>query len=157
MTGHCAEHVGELLNDYAVRAEDWKVAADEPGDTRELEKTLLLGISLFINIDMIDCNWRNDLFANSAKYEPSQEQEIEGFYRRWLQPAGQILSKIAIAERSGCEVKWADQFRRACREAQALLTSDSDFFTGDALTEKRDAAIDAHREGRTVEFHEFGE
>jgi hypothetical protein len=157
MAGFCPEELGEYLNAYADRAEQWKVDHIEAKACYDLEATLVWGLSLFFAIDLIDNNRHYMVFRNSAEYDPAAEQAVENLYKDWLRPADQLLARIEEMERSGYVVKWSDPFRRACRETKGVLTPDSEFFTGDSLVALRDEAIDAHREGHTVEFHELGD
>jgi hypothetical protein len=151
-----SEELKPLVEDYSRRAERWQVDHEEAMACQNLEDLLLVGVSLSFGIDMIDTQWREAMMADQVPYASSDEEEIRDFYRTWLAPAEGMLANIARMEARGYEVKWADQFRRACREARAIFIDDSEFFMGDALVELRDRAIDDYREGRTVEFHELG-
>lgn len=160
MVGLCAEELealSEYLNVYGDRAEQWEVDHREATKCQDLEATLVWGLSLSFAIDLIDNNWHNTVFRNSAEYGPAAEQAIENLYKGWFRAANQLLESIEELERSGYVVKWSDPFRQACRETEGLLTPDSEFFTGDSLAALRDEAIDAHKQGQTIEFHELGD
>jgi len=157
MPNLCPEELKPLVEEYSRRAEGWQADHAEAMACKNLEDLLLLGVSLSFSIDLIDVHWRDAMMAGRTPYSSSDEEEIMGFYRTWLVPSDRMLASIALMEAAGFEVNLADQFRRACREAKAVFVADSDFFTGDAIVEMRDRAIDDYREGRTVEIHELGQ
>lgn len=157
MSTVCPDEIGQFLAAYSAQAERWKRDHVEAMECRDLEQLLLMGLFLSLSIDLIDTNWRTAMLGGQVEFDPAEEAEILGHYRTWLAPAADILARIEAMEAAGYKVQWADQFRRAHRDARAVFTADSEFFSSDALVELRDTAIDAHREGRTAGFHEHGE
>lgn len=67
--------------------------------------------------------------------------------RAWLNAAEAILPHLE----DGDEVtdEQSSRFKACVLEARGILTPDDQFFTGDALAELRDQAIDEHRAGQT--------
>lgn len=149
--------IERFLAEYSEQAERWKLDHDEAMACRDLEQLLVMGLMLAFSIDMIDTNWRTAMLADQVEYDLAEEEEIRGRYRAWLAPAADILGRIEAMEAKGFAVKWADEFRRAHREAVSLTVPDAEFFSGEALVELRDAAIDSHRAGRGAGSHEHGE
>ncbi|MEW4568506.1 hypothetical protein AB1L88_11635 [Tautonia sp. JC769] len=145
--------IEQYLAAYSEQAERWKLDHDEAMACVDLEQFLVLGLTLAFSIDMIDTNWRTAMLAGQVEYDPAEEAEIQGRYRSWLAPSADILNRIEGMEAKGYKVRWADEFRRAYRDAVSLFVPDAEFFSGDALVELRDAAIDAQRAGS----HEHGE
>lgn len=155
MATACPEGLGFFLEEFEGKASAICNLSDP--DVERLESTLLFGCSLALMIDYVDHRWRMETLSGKEPYDVNQESAIQSYYRDWLRGAGGILVSLDRAESRGHSVKNSDLFRRCYRENQSALTPDSEFFAGDALVRLRDDAIDAHREGRTVELHEIGD
>jgi hypothetical protein len=151
------EELGPMLAEYADRVKSWKADHDAAMKCRDLESDVVMGVALLLAIDVIDMNWRTEVFGGKADHDAAEEQAIETMYREWSRLSSPVLSRIEQMEAEGYQVKWSDQFRRTHRDARGVVTPDTEFFAGDSLIEQRDAAIVAYREGRTVEFHELGD
>jgi hypothetical protein len=145
-----------FLAAYADAPRSWKRDHDAALQCRDLEDTLAVGNWLFGALSRIDDGWHGEVFEGRIPYDPEEEAQIRSFYRGWLKPCEQMLTKIAEFEAQGFEVSGASEFRRNCSEVKGILTPDSQFFSSDALVELRDQAIDSHRAGLTTDFHEHG-
>ncbi len=149
------EEVKQLLAHLARRTETWKTDHDGAMLCRDAEATAALAIAVFLAIDVIDMNRRAAVLAGREPFDPAEDDIIEGLYREWTDSAGHVAAMIDAAEADGFDVNFSEPFRRANREAQAMFVPDSQYFSGQALTDLRDRAIDDHRSGLTADLHEF--
>ncbi len=148
----------ELISSYALFDPGDSGSGQGPdGARRGMEKVIDRGNWLFGAISVIDLNWHTEVYEGKTHYDPAEEAVIVGYYRAWLQPTDDLLTKIGELESQGYPVDGAEEFRANCREARGSLTDDAEFFAGDDLAEMRDRTIDAHREGRTADFNVLGE
>ena len=155
MTG--ADFDSLLLRPYLAASEDLEILAGQPTTLEKFQDWLIVSNHLFETISRFDSGWHAGVFAGQIAYNADQAAHILGFYRTWSKHADRVLAILDRLESEGHAFRGTDEYRRHCREARGLLTSDAEFFAGDALVALRDEAIDEHREGRTVEFHELGE
>lgn len=142
--------IGPMISDFAAM-----VARDER-DPKSLGDALMVGVALSFLLDKTDNELRLAVMESKAPYDAAEELEVEALYRAWLAPATTMLARVAASEECGHAIRYAEQFRRCVAEAAAALGDDTEFFGSDESAALRDAAIDAHREGRTVSFHELG-
>jgi hypothetical protein len=149
----CPEGFGALVEDFSSQAETLPTNSEAD----QLRPVLTLGVSLAFHIDYIDATWRKAVLGGIDEYDPAQEGQILGFHRAWLRGAEKIVPRLDRLEARNIKFEWSEPFRRLYREAKALMTPDDRFFGGDDLVGMRDDAIDSHRGGHTVEFHELGD
>ena len=58
-----------------------------------------------------------------------------------------FLKPLDRLEKRGFVVDYSERFRVCIREAEGILMSDSDFFSGNTLVRLRDEAIEEFRQG----------
>lgn len=74
--------------------------------------------------------------------------QMRKLYSHLLKSAKRIDRFARRLELDGYKVNGLDGLRNNINEVEGILTDDAEFF-GDALTDIRDSAIDAHRAGQT--------
>lgn len=141
--------VKSRLKLFQGEAKQWKADHDQAVECVDLDFELLLqhGISVYEAINDIDENWRARVLSGEIEYLQEDEDFLTKLYHLWLQSGEGALSDLEGFEVGGYDVKYSDDFRRACIEVSGILTSDEKFFSGDDLVAMRDEAIDSHRRG----------
>lgn len=149
--------IRDLLDDLARRSEPWKIAHDSAMRCRDAEDATTLAIAVSLSIDLIDQNRRGAMFAGQEPFSAVEEAAIETMYRDWLKSAESIAAKLADAEAAGYTIRFAEAFRRCHREARGIFEPAAQYLDHPAMTDLRDAAIEAHRSGLTAGFQELGD
>ena len=124
---------------------------------RALEDGLTVANHTFRQLSAKDAAWHAEVFDEAIPYDPAEEWSLREAYSRWQAPYVEMIAAVDAFEGAHGPLRGADEFRRNYREVFGVLSDDPEFFAGPPLAEKRDAAIDDHRAGRTTEFHEFGQ
>lgn len=105
---------------------------------------------LFGRVSRADELWHLEMFSNLTPHDAESEEAIRGLYRAWLrnvQPLVEHLDK----HRYHLPIEGADDFLENVRAAEGVLEADAEFFSSEVLVKARDAAIDTHRRGETLE------
>jgi hypothetical protein len=143
--------VRDQLKLYEKRPESWKTNHDEAIHCLDFENWLAYGVFLFECITRVDERHREAAYANPDSYSEDFDREIRGLYEAWSKAIPDSLEQLAYLEKKGFLVEKADEYRRCCEEARGILTPDNEFFVGDKLVALRDAAINSHLVGDTIE------
>jgi len=143
--------VRNALGSYQIEAEEWKRDHFVAMKCFEFEDFLLVGIGLFDAITDYDERHRARVLSGETEFDPEHSELIKEAYRWWLKPCREIRVEIEKFRKQFGEVKNSDKFLSRCREAEGLLTDDAVFFSGEDMITLRDAAIDDHRAGDTIE------
>lgn len=140
--------VRHRLEDYGEQVEDWNNDHERALHCMEFELLLGHGLSLLSQVNTIDEKIRLKMFREEIEYDARFDDVLENYYKWWLKPCDKLLKELNLLEQEGFSIERAGEFRAACREVQGILTVDNQFFSGNALTDLRDQAIDEHRAGR---------
>lgn len=134
-----------------VVSESWRDDHEVAMACYRFQDILQRGIMLFDLLVRVDECWRKLVSDGKVSCDPNVPQILKKLLARWSEPCPEALRRLEVFERNGFEVAFAEEFRSRCREAQGILTPDSAFFVDDALVSLRDAALDQHRRGETIE------
>ena len=134
-----------------ARKESWKADHDAAMKCYRFEEMLWAANGVFDAITQFDENHRARVFSGEIEYDADHSGVIKEAYRWWLGPSEGFKQAIERYRGRFGEVSNSEEFLSRCREAQGILTDDAEFFSGDALTQLRDEAIDAFRAGQTSE------
>jgi len=151
----------ELLRDqvavYERHAQPWKEAHHAAMECRDLEELLAFGAFLFRQISRVDEQWHERLFRGELCHNPDMDRDIHDLYRAWAVPSEACVAQIEHFEAGGFTVEGAKEFRECVAEVRGVLLPDAHFFTAQALHNLRDAAIDDHQRGETVELRSLSD
>jgi hypothetical protein len=100
----------------------------------------------------LDEQWRAAITAKPESYDTRAHQELDKMFAEWLAAAATFDKLLSEFESQKLVVAHAEEFRRRLREARDAATPDSEFFNHSKLVELRDAALDEHARGETLEF-----
>ncbi len=114
----------------------------------ELERKLNYIILRFKNASKDSERWRRLVLDGKVEFSSYRENCARKFYIGWLKYCQPRLAAIDSFENDGHKIANADEFRKCVEACRGILTPDSEYFT--ELHDLRDAAIDEHREGRTL-------
>jgi hypothetical protein len=117
--------VGFMVAGYSDRAGSRLDEYDESMRAQALESDLVMGFALFLLINILDTNRRAAVCGDQAAGEPAEGRLVEDMLREWSRSSSAIMPRIGAMEAAGHSVKWSEWFRRAYREAQAMLTPDA--------------------------------
>jgi hypothetical protein len=108
------------------------------------------GVGLFDSVTRIDEDWRGRVLKHEFGYDPIVAEKIRDVYKILgdrFHRTGELLtffeSRFSVAN--------ATEFRSRWSELRGILTSDAEFFVGDALVALCDTAIDENRKGETYD------
>ncbi len=152
-----ADLLHSKLRVYAIETELWKTDHDRAMAFFRFDDHLGTGIQLFESITRWDESWRSNVLAGEEQHDPMVADEIKEAYQCWFRPCAEVEAQLETFEREFGPTKNGERFRQCHRECAGLLTPDEEFFSGDALLQARDEAIDTHRRGDTVEFRDLCE
>ena len=143
--------VRDSLKSYRCEADEWRPDHDVTMKCHEIEDFLRAGIVIFDSLVEMDEKYRERVLSGKISHDPRTDKALMGAFAMWLRPCVNIKRALAAFENRFGTVEHAEEFRSRCREAEGMLVKDGEFFSGDALTELRDEAIDAHRRGETLD------
>jgi len=127
--------------------EQWKANHLEAMDCRRLEELLLLCVETFDRINREEEEERLAVLTNKEPPPASGMQEYRDFFSEWATLCKNFLKPLDRLEKRGFVVDYSERFRVCIREAEGILMSDSDFFSGNTLVRLRDEAIEEFRQG----------
>ncbi len=96
--------------------------------------------------------WRAAIAAKPESYDQRAHQELDAMFAQWLAAAEKFDKMLTELESQKLVVEHAEGFRRRLRQARDISMADSEFFNHSKLVELRDAALDEHARGETLEF-----
>ncbi len=142
--------VSRLRTDVA----EWKVEHDAlSGDCWVWEDLVIKANHVYLRIMELDEDFRDCFLVQGATYDPGLNDAIQKLVRDWHEIAIEILPQVERLERKYKSFEGSVDFRRNFAEVKDILTPDHVFFGGDQLTELRDRAIEANRDGQTEILH----
>ncbi len=127
--------------------EQWKANHIEAMSCWSFQDLLLLCIETFDRINREDEGWRQSVFSGKYSYSSEEENVFVGLYTNWLETCKNFLAQLSHFKERGYSVECAVRFYECIREAEGILTPDTDFYVSDTLVCLRDKAIDEHRRG----------
>ena len=130
--------------------EQWKANHIEAMGCYHFEDLLLYCIEAFERINREDEAWRGEVLNTPERYNAETEHLIDSLYRQWLGLCENFLKPLKELQ-GKFDVAHADRFLGCIREAKGMQTEDSEFFSGDALVDLCDDAIDEHKKGETLD------
>ena len=142
----------ERVGRYRDESDDLMRRHAEAIDCRDCEDFLQLGIEAFNWLGRADQTIRQEVFAGRLEHDPEVDSALAALYSEWLKPCGYAEHWVAVQRERGFRVDNLEEFRKCCREAQAIAEANAGLLENDAIVELRDAAIDAYRKGETLEF-----
>lgn len=86
-------------------------------------------------------------------FDEATDGKIRDVLRQWSEVSANVLQNVVRLETTHTDVHGVQILLASMKQAQSILTSDSDYFTSEQLAELRDAAIEAHRSGQTEPLH----
>lgn len=121
----------------------------------DLADLIVQGLAVLESIHSLDHDWRFLVYEKRLVYSEAFERRIGRLYQMWYETSADVIAVydcISIDyQKQGFDTQPIERLRSACREVEGLLTDDEAFFKDQKLVELRDAAIDAHRNGKTIE------
>lgn len=121
----------------------------------DLADLIVQGLAVLESIHSLDHDWRLLVYEKRLLYSEGFERRIGRLYQMWHETSTDVLALYECVsndyQKQGFETQPIERLRSACREIEGLLTDDEAFFKDQKLVELRDAAIDAHRNGKTIE------
>lgn len=133
------------------------VRADVPAALAcfDLADLVVQGAAVLDSIHCLDHDWRFSVFEKRLVYSEAFERRIARLYQVWYETSTDVIALYDCLssdyQKQGFNLQAVERLRSACREVAGLLTDDEAFFTHPKLVALRDAAIDAHRNGQTIE------
>lgn len=129
----------------------WTNSSDDVQLRLKVEETIALGLFVFDRITRLDEQQRAEVLRGAAPHDAATEKAIEELYRSWSASCAGTLQASAGLEQRGFQVQGAEEFRLRFGEVRGILTPDHEFFSSKPLQDLRDAAIDEHRRGETIQ------
>lgn len=135
---------------FRSEVDAWKNDHDKAMECFDLEDFLLSGIRVADGLALQDEQYRSRVFSGKESFSHAYHDEFMATYQHLVGAFQDLLEVVKEFESRFGAVKHASEFRERLREIQGILTPDDKFF-GDGLVPLRDAAIDSHLGGETVE------
>jgi len=135
--------------------EDWKRDHHQVQACWAYEDLVAKANFLYTRIIDLDQDIRESFLLQGCEFNPELDRDLSNILSNWLAASLEILPHVGALEKEYSGLDGGDDFRRNVKEAQSILTPDSEFFVGDALIELRDQAVDAHRSGLTEPLLDF--
>ena len=104
---------------------------------------------LFERLLDLDFRIQELFFSDPGMYDPTVSAEVRALFAKWLEVACAIEGEFVRLERDYGHVDGAEELRRKLSQVRDMLSPDEEFFTGDALVDLCEKAIDDHRAGLT--------
>lgn len=133
-------------------SESWTSDHKDAMQCHDLQEWLAILISTYDLVVRLDERWRHAVFEKLEVHDPAVDREISDLFTRWKHAATIMERRIRDFETKQFDVDHAAALRKRLHEVTSLLTPDREFFTGQALVDLRDDAIDQHRRGQTIEY-----
>ncbi|MGD9648537.1 MAG: hypothetical protein AB7U73_22695 [Pirellulales bacterium] len=128
------------------------VQPDREARVRWLPTLLSAHVVAYDMLIQLDEQWRAAVAAKPKSYDAPMHQELEAMFAEWLAAAERLEKALLDLEQQQSSVEHAAEFRRRLSEARDSATADTEFFSHSKLVELRDAALDEHARGETLEF-----
>ena len=149
--------VEQILRDKVGAYEDecdlWKSDRDLAMLSFDIQELIHDGIKLFRDICRLDENWRLAVLEKRIPYDLDFEQKLRSVVQTFHRTSSAINRElIPLAEKAGHSLDRVNDFRGVCAAVKGMVTPDDEFFCDDALLRLQADAIDAHDDGRTIDY-----
>ena len=152
------DHLRHLLLPSFNWREYWEDRDFQIEENRNIfTQTLSLLVELFHKICIHDEEWNSAVARGTVEYAESDERNLFEEYRHWLHHADPLAATLKNGLEAGFSFPQTAAFQKCLEAARGVCTDDAEFFSGDELTELRDAAIESHRRGETDKLLETGD
>lgn len=126
--------------------------SDREARGRWLGTLLSAHVVVYDMLIQLDEQWRAAIAAKPESYDARAHQELDAMFAEWLAAAATYEKLLSEFDSQELGVAHAEEFRRRLREARDIAMADSEFFNHSKLIELRDAALEEHALGETLEF-----
>jgi hypothetical protein len=142
------------LEAYESTPQEWKKDHEDAMICFDVQDSLAFGLLLLDQMNKLDESFRLDAFSGKVRRDACDDlfREWEDIYHKWLKASLGHLDIIASLSRRGYSIEGSERFRQAVEEVQKWMTPDNEFFSGSAMIDLRDSAVDAHARGETTEW-----
>jgi hypothetical protein len=131
--------------------EGWKQDHKKAIECFNLEDFLGTCVRVAEGLALMDEQYRARVFSGSEKFDQEHHNLFMETYKFLTEAFQETLGTIEAFEKRFGTVKNAKEFRSHLEEMKGILTPDNEFFGGGGLIPLRDAAIDSHLGGGTIE------
>ena len=121
-------------------------------DLSECEDFLQLAINAFDWLMRADLSFRKAIYRDTKNYDQEVDDALSKLLKHWQSPCEFAERWAADLANRGFHVANLARFRECCRAVAGMLTSDAEFFSSEDLVHLRDAALDEHAQGKTIEY-----
>lgn len=108
---------------------------------------------IFGRILELDTDIQEGVLTGKFEFDEEADVKVRDLLRQWSEVSVKVLQHVVQLEKLFGDVEGAQVLRANMKQAQSMLTPDSEFFNSEQLVELRDAAIEAHRSGQTEPLH----
>lgn len=135
---------------YRDDVEGWKKLHDDLQEDCWIWEDLIAKANfIFLRYLKLDHDIQQAILTSVIDYSEETEQEMWTLLRDWLDISRQLIPQVDRLKQSYGSVDGSEDLLRNVKEAEAMLTPDDEFFSGDKLVSLRDRAIEDHRSGET--------
>jgi len=141
--------------------EPWKRDHDVAMACFEAQELLIEGHQIYEAIHRYDEAWRLRIFRKQCDYDVATEYRLKAVLSRWYAVSLKLLQNFARLEAEcrdrGFDVAHAGQLRRNIEECASMLTPSEQLFDTERFAALKDAAIDEHLAGGSVEIRRLSD
>lgn len=149
------ERLKRDVNQYRADLEDPIIRESRAADAcADFEYKLQKGLCIYRALNRLDENLRLQALKGEIEYTAEIADGFRRIFALWHEPCGVALKSLQYFEDRGFVVENANEFRAACIEVTGMLAGDAEFFSGNALADLRDEAVESFRRGECEEMKE---
>lgn len=156
-----AANVERRIAEYQREQEGWKADHDRAMVCFQMEDLLRFGLTQYQSLVAFDESWTAQVFREECPFDKGIQAWFVKIFSDWLKTSELVamaFEKIRVDYRArGFSMELWDQFSGALRECRALCGAVNGIEVIDAVVALRDAAIDEHRAGKSVELRDFAD
>jgi len=135
---------------YQHDVEEWKQQLDELESKCWVWEELIAKANyLFERFVKLDDDIQRSVLTGELEYDPAVQEEMSALLREWLDVSCCLVPHTDRIAADYGSADGTDELRTNIKAAEAMLTPDDEFFTGEKLVSLRDAAFDEHQRGET--------
>jgi len=140
-----------------VEDEPWKRDHLRASACWELERLIELGLGIYRALMKADELLNEEIYDDRVEDPEKVRAALDVLFQCWLKPCDKVAEDIRSFEDDGYPVDGAAAFRKCVAEARWVLAPPEKAFSHRRMEALRDAAIDEHRAGHTVEMEELAD
>lgn len=144
---------------YQEDVDDWKPELDQRNTEFWVWEDLVAKANfLFGRILELDTDIQEGVLTGKTEFDEAVDGQVRDVLRQWNEVSVTVLQQVVGLVTTSGDEEGAQVLRANVKQAQSILTSDSEYFSSEQLVQLRDAAIEAHRSGQTESLYgEWGD